>query len=847
MLFKKLSYIFSGIILGLIFFLLLIFINLPFIVESQIAKRIPMVFSTADIDFDIQKIGFRNTFISKVRFGKGLSIDSINIDYRIKGFSSIHIDAVTISGLKVIAMVDENNHVKLQGLDIPQAAGGGSKKSYNNLLSMLPKIVVLKNCRFVLHKGNHDFQIPFDIMSTLKLQDHKIMAHILFYPFGENISTKIVYDINRGIELVSVEGASLDVNHMYQLLPGAAQKFQLNGLVDFKAVSSAPLKKWEIMVSNLNMNKPFQNRIDDLTAMVFLDNQEVRVEGTMDLTAHKIPPVQLSYGVMVDMKNGLVFGLNLKNAPLKSMNIKQGFISANAANPEISANLNGTFEKAKGRIHLTVGKGRVHHKAETVNFSKLDLNADIAADFTKKGQGISSRFTIDAKNIQAKSDEIDSLLPKVSVSGKLKLNKSFEPSGHAVLSLSDGRITSDKSKINASGLSVTLPFQYPEPTAGTTGKYEMPVFSYDNKHTLRLKGSILQTKAREFKLDGVIDNTSFPQVSTQFTCTAGVNKTGYADIDFSTNSFQIMTQDIQKLIPGHKLTADIDMTARIEGKAEFGDKQTATAAVISIQNGSVTAPDLNLTVSGINSTIELNDLLVPESIPGQMLIIDMIEAKKIKIQDARIRFSLEDAASLLIENVQAKWCNGRISTESLRVFKDKKDYAFALYCDQLDMAQLMEQMELLHAKGTGTLSGRIPIAYSGGNISFDNGFLFSTSGSGGELKIEDTEKIISASGIPMHDPGFVQVDLAQEALKDFRYKWAKLIFNTFEDELSLNISINGKPNKNIPFIPLENGKLIRVDASSPGSELEGLQLDLNLNLPFKEMMKFGNKLESIFN
>jgi len=138
------------------------------------------------------------------------------------------------------------------------------------------------------------------------------------------------------------------------------------------------------------------------------------------------------------------------------------------------------------------------------------------------------------------------------------------------------------------------------------------------------------------------------------------------------------------------------------------------------------------------------------------------------------------------------------------------------------------------------------VVFSNGNISFDNGFLFSTPGKGGKIMIENSDRI--TTGIPMDSPQFSQLDLAQEALKDFNYKWAKLKFHTQEDTLFVDMELDGEPSKILPFeYSKESGGFIRVDASSPGSHFQGIKLDVNLKLPFNEVIKSGNKLKSIFN
>jgi hypothetical protein len=153
-------------------------------------------------------------------------------------------------------------------------------------------------------------------------------------------------------------------------------------------------------------------------------------------------------------------------------------------------------------------------------------------------------------------------------------------------------------------------------------------------------------------------------------------------------------------------------------------------------------------------------------------------------------------------------------------------------------------MGAFHAEGDGTLNGRIPLVYKDGQISFNNGFLFSTPGSRGKVVIENTDKIIA--GIPMDSPEFSQLDVAREALKNFDYEWAKLTLNTQGDTLVVNMELDGKPAGLLPFeYKKEFGGFIRVDASSPGSHFQGIKLDVNLKLPFNDVMKFGNQLRSI--
>ena len=289
-----------------------------------------------------------------------------------------------------------------------------------------------------------------------------------------------------------------------------------------------------------------------------------------------------------------------------------------------------------------------------------------------------------------------------------------------------------------------------------------------------------------------------------------------------------------------------DITASLKGKMTYHDHKLRSSMTLNLAHGTLQMDEDDLVVKGINSDIYFNNLFLPETSPGQIMVIDSIKKNKIKIDDTEIRFTIGQGKYLLVENIKFKWCKGLVSTEAIRFPEESGQYALSLYCDRLELTQLLKQMDAFDARGFGSLSGRIPVVYSNGSIKFDNGFLFSTPGKGGKIIIKNSERI--TSGIPMDTPQFSQLDLAGEALKDFNYKWVKLKLNTVEDTLLVNMELDGKPSKIMPFeYSKKKGGFIRVDASSAGSHFQGIKLDINLKLPFNEVLRSGSKLQSILN
>jgi len=162
------------------------------------------------------------------------------------------------------------------------------------------------------------------------------------------------------------------------------------------------------------------------------------------------------------------------------------------------------------------------------------------------------------------------------------------------------------------------------------------------------------------------------------------------------------------------------------------------------------------------------------------------------------------------------------------------------------LAQALGQLGMTQAKGDGTVNGRIPLHYADGSLTFDNGFLYSTPGEKGVLRVQGTE--ILTAGVPQGSAQYGQLDLAAEALKDFSYEWAKIRVNTQQKELIVSLQLDGKPEKPLPFtFNRDIGGFARVSADSPGSVFQGIRLDVNFRLPLDQLLQYRQLIELMKN
>jgi hypothetical protein len=90
------------------------------------------------------------------------------------------------------------------------------------------------------------------------------------------------------------------------------------------------------------------------------------------------------------------------------------------------------------------------------------------------------------------------------------------------------------------------------------------------------------------------------------------------------------------------------------------------------------------------------------------------------------------------------------------------------------------------------------------------------------------------------------MELAAAALKDYDYSWAKLNITSEGEELLLQMQMDGKPAKTLPFVYRKDiGGFIKVEADSKGSKFQGIRLDVNFRLPLNKLLQYKDLIEMI--
>ena len=244
-------------------------------------------------------------------------------------------------------------------------------------------------------------------------------------------------------------------------------------------------------------------------------------------------------------------------------------------------------------------------------------------------------------------------------------------------------------------------------------------------------------------------------------------------------------------------------------------------------------------IEGINCSVEMERLPEIVSSPSQRCSAESISFGTMHFTDIEAKFRIDGPDTIFIEKSRAGWCRGVLESTSLDLSLADKQIDTVVYCSRINFAELLNQFGLDQADGEGSVNGKLPVHFSRSGVRFDDGFLFSTPGTGGIVKFSNTDMLRQGVG-SVDAGGYLEYSMA--AMEDFSYNWTKLSFNSAGDELLLTMQLDGKPRTPLPY-KFKEGKLINTP------EGDGLQypirLDVNFRLPLDDLFRVGQSINTL--
>ena len=275
-------------------------------------------------------------------------------------------------------------------------------------------------------------------------------------------------------------------------------------------------------------------------------------------------------------------------------------------------------------------------------------------------------------------------------------------------------------------------------------------------------------------------------------------------------------------------------------------KEDLTAASSSlhlkIENSDIELGDKNISIEGLNLDLKFADLLKFKSPPRQILTFRKASFGDLTFDDGKTVFQIESPQLILVEEGDYVWSGGHIKTQTMRINPQKQEYSASLFCDHLDLTQMLNGLGVAHATGKGTISGIIKFEIKNRKIIFKDSLLYSTPGTAGVLKLTGTE--ILTAGIPTDSPQYLQLEFARQALNNFKYDWVKLNLTSKGNDCILKLSLQGKPAKPISYkFAKRINPSIKADIEGNAAIIQPIRLDVNFKIPLNDMMQYHKRIK----
>jgi hypothetical protein len=393
--------------------------------------------------------------------------------------------------------------------------------------------------------------------------------------------------------------------------------------------------------------------------------------------------------------------------------------------------------------------------------------------------------------------------------------------------------------ISVNTMNAEIPFQWPPPAAVGQGAVTIKDIRWQDKQLGSLNAAVQQEGAG-FAIDGIHENRLMSGLSLHFNGQATYDgaEGPAAAMQFKTKTAtDTVEADLGSLHPslqGFSLRGGVAFA----GKSRWERGILQASVEVGLQDARLWSTESDMTIDGINIAVAMVDLLELRSRPQQQFRFARASLGDFTVENGEIDFQIESKESLLVEKSSFKWAGGSLYSHALRINPGVDSYRVIIFCDRLKLANLLEQFGAAQAEGEGAVSGRIPLVYSDSRLVFGDGFLYSTPGEGGTIRITGGDAI--AAGIPQNTPQFAQIDFAMEALKNFSYKWVKLHTVTEDDNLVVKMQLDGMPDRTLPFrYDSRIGAFTRIDLKTEQGILQPIRLDVNFRLPLNTLLDYS--------
>lgn len=418
--------------------------------------------------------------------------------------------------------------------------------------------------------------------------------------------------------------------------------------------------------------------------------------------------------------------------------------------------------------------------------------------------------------------------------------KSLQMSGEFVVN--NAKAEEQESSISIDSIEGRIPWQLSLADRETAGRINITGIKWKNKDLGSFESAV-RLKNMTYSLDGRFTHSLLNGLVTNVTGQAGGDSEYQASLVIQMDATPFSSLHLGKIDPALN-NSYLEGKLGLDGSLEVDAKGFKGSMRLILQNGRLEFPEKKYELNNINLTLLLPSLPDLRSAPAQKILFEKASVGDLTFEHGKVVWQLESADSIFIEEGVVSWAGGRIFTNAVRISPDRKEFVIPIFCDRLRLTEILNQFGVSNAEGEGTVSGRIPLLVGKDTIRFEDGFLYSSPGQGGSVKVAALDML--SAGIPQNTPQFAQVDFAAEALKNFQYNWVRLLLNSEGEDLVMQMHMDGKPLQSLPFsYDSQTGLLQRIEGDTQGIN-QPIRLDVNFRLPLNRFIGYSGKIQDIF-
>ena len=724
-----------------------------------------------------------------------------------------------------------------------QVAGNLSRADWSGSVSLTARALALGKMA-ALFKAVPGWVVDGDV-------DLKADAAIRLSPFSFNHL------------LVNVSSASLSAASRNLGLAAAPNTGHPKRPLQIKLSQTGP-RRFALKAGGLVVKTKVDLVLDSLSGDLTYDAQTVnaRVKVTSRLPAFTKSPdpgfvleedLKLATDVAASYTLAGDWRLDVSNAPgggsLKaSAGLAKGDARIAAAQPVYQATVRGRGAAAAGTFSASCTGIRVDGPLGTVDARKLVVTGDMQAEPSSPTFLSAGSAAVQISGIRAAVARPDAAqpifmaIPDIQARAEMEASDGSQPRFFGDLLLGASTLEIPASRVRLKGIEARVPWEWPPREAIAKGLVAVGSIEWQTLDVGSL-GMTVRQQPRGIGFQGAHISHLLPALDIGFSGQAAFPTDQGVDAEVTASLFRPANAPEINLGKFFKGGRGIYINGALSGDFKGGYKAGGLhgSGCVRMEKADIRLPQKDLAVKNLSVGLCFPDLPELTTGPSQTLTFDTATAGKFKIEGGGVHFQLEPYRTLFVEKGRVGWCGGKIRMQSMRITPGVDEYETRLDCDRLNLARILEQLSVAHAVGEGTVNGTLPISIKAGRIRFDDGFLYSTPGEGGKIRLSGADALMA--GIPKGTRQFFQIDLAREALKDFDYKWAKLRVVSEAEDLRMRLQFDGKPGRILPFeYDSEIGGFVRVGAESRGSEFQGISLDVNFRVPLNELLEYRDVL-----